>query len=191
MIKIEPRRIRKVKLTKKSTELNVKLERIEIHYEKMVNGQWDAYTMNCGQRARPELYDALRELLPHAVDLLELPDDYERGAKISGLSISYVGDAEDMGVVMTGQKTLSSCSAPFVFNTPFMMAEENDADQPSLGRAAAVALENVIDEAWKYVEGKRDQMSLFDEDKPTKKSRKKIPIGTTVLGTGPGAERIQ
>ena len=209
------RRIRKVKLFEKG-------EKIEIHYETLVNENWDLYTMICNQRARPEFYDAMQELAPHACELLDLPEMWGNGVRITGITLSYGGENETMGAVMSGQKSLVRSSAPFCFNTPHLPAEsysgDEESDSPRLEIGTVDAINALCDEAWLYVQGSREQMGLFDEqpisidgkpisemtalevkrvqigreqEKADKKTRKKIPIGTTVLGTGPGAGRIQ
>lgn len=162
------RYIKKVKITKD--------DKIEIHYERYINENWDQFSLICAQAARPDFYQALKALVVDVVEILDLPEMYGFGITVQGVTFSYGGEAGVMGAVIVARKALVNSNAPFCFNTPHKSAAPyttDGDDSKCLTSDCVKRLEVLMQEAWDYVEGHRAQLDLFDETEQESESEKK------------------
>jgi len=123
---------------------------------------------------RPELDKTLQALKPEALKICELPDDYGKNMRVSGVSLSHKQDV--MGATITLVKKLTHSNTPFVINTPFLPSEPyNHADQnaPTLSTITVKLIETLVDEAEEYIDGDRAQMEMTVAKPETKKKNKK------------------
>ena len=166
-------RFKKIKITSD--------DKIHFEYEKMnKNGDWDTHTMTSSQLARPELYHALDNLIPHIVVICELPveDHLQHAYTMKGVSFSYGGDEDVMGVTMTATRSLDESNAPLVLNTPHKPADSYSpgADETNLLPYECVKdLRLLCERAEDYLAGKRAQADLFDEPEGIPMSLEEIP----------------
>jgi len=142
-------------------------EEIQIQYEtKRQVGEDEEVTLTTltsKDKPRPEFDQALHRLIPHVIDICELPKPYKQGMEISGVSYSYGGDDETMGATITALKTLAATNAPLVLNTPHKPSApySEGADKSNCLTGEAVEhLEGVIIEAEKFINGDRAQGEL-------------------------------
>lgn len=151
------RRLRKLKLGKDG--------KVELAFQQRAEPErpWDDFAMTCNDAPRPEMATALQALVPDLLDICELPEDYRSGLTIASVSLSYGGDEETMGAVMTGLKALCTARAPLVLNSPHLPSEpySDGADEPTLPAETVAKLATVEGEAFLYVDGDRAQGSLF------------------------------
>jgi hypothetical protein len=151
------RRIRKVKLTKE--------EKIMIVFEQMAGGDWDEYSLTCSEKALPSFYQAVQDLVPHVIEMCELPADYAERIIVRGVSVSYGGEAEVMGATITAQMTLMKSNCPLNLNTPHKASDsysESDADPNQLlSDNCIAALKALYRECERYIDGERAQGKLF------------------------------
>ena len=168
--------------------------RIELRFQVWSGGAWDEYRMICNEQARPGFYARLEELAPFAVEIVDLPEMYGNGIRVSGVSLSYGGDEDVMGAVITAQKALTTSNGPFIFNTPHKPSEPytpDGDDSVCLSAECVLAIEQLCEEGWKYVSGQRAQAGLFDaagetapaESRPAKKSKAGLNV-TLIPGGG-------
>lgn len=159
-------RIRKIKLSK--SERTGK-ERLRVDYM-LPTGDEDWREFSQTDRAEdlpPEFLKALEDLVPQALEILELESEYGEGMKTSGVSLSYSDDeANTMTVVLTLQKTLSSTPSPFVLNTPAKPCTPyggGDDDSNCVSVGMVVALETLLQATRFYLSGQRstEQLSLL------------------------------
>lgn len=108
----------------------------------------------------PEFREAFAALVPHVVQLLELPEDYGEGMKVTSVSIGR-NDHQGLGVVITALKKISGAKAPLVINTPHVV--EIDESGPEMTDALFHAIEELEARAARYVQGHRAQGDLFEE----------------------------
>src|SRR5690348_7581123 len=101
-------RIKKVKKNSKGV--------VTIHFQRPNGDEWDDFTMACKSYPHPDFLAALAALVPHVITICELPTPYAEGLAVSGVSFSFKED--NMGAVITAQKTLKTHPAPFILNTP-------------------------------------------------------------------------
>lgn len=112
---------------------------------------------------RPEFVAAMRALVPHVLEVLELDQaGWEDTLTVSGLSINEEDDGR-RGLVCTCRRALGIANAPLIINTPhlreFMDDEQLKGFLPDDMLAAMAAVEQ---EAALYLKGKRAQADLFD-----------------------------
>lgn len=154
-------RFKKIKITSD--------DKLHIEYEKQNDlGTYDEYAMKSSEEALPSMYHAFDNLIPHVVEICELPDgdNLQHVYTIKGVSFSYGGDDEVMGATITATRALKNTNAPLVLNTPhkpqYAYADGAD-DSNCLTSECVEDLLLLCDEAQKFLDGKRAQTSLFDE----------------------------
>lgn len=151
-------RIKKVKITKDN--------KINIVYEKSVNSGWDEYSFTCSDEPRPELYEALKALAPHVIEMCELPESYLPRIDVRGVSFSYGGQNEVMGATIIAQMALDNSHVALNLNTPHKASEPYNPEGPAdemqlLSNECVEALGELCDEVERYIKGDRAQQSLF------------------------------
>lgn len=138
--------------------------RIAIEYEKESTGNpelVDELSINSPDRPMNSFYTAMEGLRPHVCVICELPEDYAKTMTISGLSLTYAHDV--MGVVITAKKDLKHSPSPLVINTPHKPIEpysKGGDDSNCLTSDQCVAIDQVIQEALRYIRGERLQAML-------------------------------
>lgn len=116
-------------------------------------------TVESKDEPKDSLKAALQALCPHAVAMCEIPVAWEAGAEVRSVKIKHA-DA-GVGVVITCVKELSTGQV-CCLNTPYTV--ENNEHGAQLTDEAAVAVDKLMAEALKYVDGNRAQGSLFKDD---------------------------
>lgn len=115
---------------------------------------------SCSEDKHPDFQKALTDLAPLAISLLGLPVEYVNGVTVSGVSISE-NEHQGMGAVITLLKEIPGINSPFVMNTPHVHnAEEGGSIMPT---ALRNQIKTLVDEAQAFVNGKRAQGNLLDE----------------------------
>jgi hypothetical protein len=115
------------------------------------------------QQPRDEAFTAaFNALKPIALDVLELPD-YANDASISGVTFTF-NNKQGHGCVFTIRKSLARIAAPFWINTP-LVTEDREAGGLGVLKAEYVeAVVAVLRHAVEFIDGKRGQMEMFDDD---------------------------
>lgn len=147
-------RIKKVKVTPE--------KRIHIEYLKENNDNWDEYSMTSCDRAKDSFYDCLNELRQAVIEICELPESDLNRIVVLGVSFSWARDI--MGATIIAQRILLRSNVALNLNTPHKAAEfytEEGDDKQLLPIWVIDALNDLISECVKYVDGDRAQMSLF------------------------------
>lgn len=152
-------RLKKVKITKEN--------KIMMIYEKQSQtGSYDEYQFSCSEKARPEFYDAMKNLAPHVIEMCELPDDYLPRIDVKGVSFSYGGDKEVMGATISAAMKLNDSYCDLNLNTPHKASDsysEGPADEMQLLSDDCIhALNLLCKEAQLYIDGDRAQGKLFE-----------------------------
>lgn len=130
---------------------------------------WDQYTLSCKDQARPELIEIFRKMAEHAADICEILFNPNR-MFASGISFSYPADDKPPNcyLVITAQKELEYSGSPLILNTPVrpQKPENGMPDDFCWSEELAADIEDLKEEAWKYISGERAQQSLFEEQPP-------------------------
>lgn len=115
------------------------------------------------EEARAEFYSAFAALAAPALALIEASSDWSERTTPIGLSISH---SEDLGIgaVITCLVKCPQTTAPLVINTPHLseQASEGNDNAPVLPGIMAGAIYDVIEEATKFMDGRRAQLDMFE-----------------------------
>lgn len=146
----------------------------------------DEFSLKCNEPPLESFKDSLKALVPYVVKDLELPDSYATTLKVRGVTFSFGGEFDTMGAVVTSLKTLRNSNAPLVLNTPHKTVEpynEGGDESNCLSLGFCSALDDVIEEAIKYVQGNRaqQQLPLKNKEKPENQRGRETPQETLTL----------
>lgn len=158
-----PIRIKKIKYSDSE-------EKISMTFEKLVNDQYDEYQFTSSEEAAPEFYDALKALVPHAIELLELPKKDIGRCHVYGVRFTYTGEAETMGAIMNVKRDLIYTGSCTVLNTQAKKCSPGDeeyTDDNYFTEECVTALWALERECRAYINGKRNQISLFGDNGET------------------------
>lgn len=152
-------------------KISTKDKKVIVTYEKNVNGNWDEYSFSSSERAKPSFYEAIKKLAPHVIDLCELPSEYLSRIEAKGVSFSYGGDMDVMGATITASMELDHSNCNLNLNTPhkpsapYNSEQEEPFDDQCLSDECVACLDNLCYEAQIYIDGEREQISLFPDNK--------------------------
>ena len=129
----------------------------------------DEVSLKCSEPPRPEFIKALAAFDRHVMIMCELPEDYLKRITTKSVSLNYGGPNETMGATITASMELYDSYAPLNLNTPnkpVEMYDENAAENPMavLSEECINSIDNLIDEAGKYLDGERAQGKLFKDN---------------------------
>lgn len=155
------RQITKIKLGKES----------KVHIEYRVprstedGDDYDLFTLDCVDKPLPAFEDAMMELRKHVLDICEMPADDLEVMKVivKGVSFSYSGDDDVMGATIIAIKTLNKSNTRLMINTPHKFSQphsENQGAEMCLSYDCIMVLEELIEQAEKYLDGERAQLKL-------------------------------
>lgn len=125
----------------------------------------DEYDLVCHDNPLPSFLKAIEALAPHVCTLCEFPA--RDAAKIIPTGITCRGKDDSILALITAKKPVKKGNRVFNIATPILPMHE-DADNPAADHmepAEAKAIEKVIAEAERYVDGERAQGQIqFGED---------------------------
>lgn len=159
------RRVRKIKVDKTGKKITIDWE---VQVGNTVN--YDEYHMKCSDRARPEFYEALKDLAQDVIKLLEYPVTWINDITVRGVSFSYSDDGVK-GAVITASRELHYSVTPENCNTPHKPYEMYSADAEDTDGTIVMPedtqkrLDWLDDEANRYIDGDKAQQRLdFEEE---------------------------
>lgn len=136
---------------------------IKITYEKTSKQSEDEITSKSGDMPLQSffnIWNGLRVWVNHICEI----DDSSDTVKLTGVSLSWGGENETMGCVLTAQKDLEFSSAPLNLNTPHKIEDfysQNGGDENQLmDRKMVKQVEELIEETLKYLRGDRAQQKM-------------------------------
>lgn len=157
-------RIRKVKNSKDIIRITYQLPD-----EHGVYSEEREYSLTDKEKAAPGFYQAFLNMRRHVNVNCETNYD-EHNITVTGVSISYSdrGEITDlMGCVISATVELKNSNAPVNLNTPFKTEYEFGLEDFGLDSSLCLSdecvtdVETLIEEAKRYVNGEREQGSLF------------------------------
>ena len=148
---------------------------IFIGYTKKTKNHADVRTSKCNEPPRPELHQAFFNLQKHAAHILGFTEALQTlRLKVHTVNFTYEIDGR-MGATMCCTYKCPNGEETNI-NTPPMKCPASESKAKSdkyFTEDAVKALWALEAEARKYLEGKRAQTSLFDEENKTSKSEDK------------------
>lgn len=153
---------------KRIKKIKVKDGKIFLEWHVDKNGgfdNYDTYTMECREQARPELYEALHKLAEEMRKICELPntDEERKRLCVKGVSYAYNDKEGIMGAMLIGSRELYDCVAPLNINTPCLWEAAKD-ERQEMTQDMYDVLYELQEECQKYISGDRAQMSLFKKE---------------------------
>ncbi|HEY9610485.1 hypothetical protein [Allocoleopsis sp.] len=136
--------IHKIKVTKNGVSI--------IYDDPAFSGEPDGVAREGKGEARPSFYKAMNALRDNVINICLLDPNGWDAAEITGVTLKHLDG--DIGVVITAQNKNEELASPININTPYLIADQE----------LKAKLERVQAEARDYLNGKRAQVSLFDED---------------------------
>lgn len=145
--------------------------------QKIGKSGWAKIAIEQPERARPEFYDALKQLASHVVQICELPQSYKDDIDVTGATFSYDDDTKTVGATIIAKKKLAHSQSPFNIATPHKFEHAANAELKGdklifLTPGAANDLRILRDEAIQYIKGERAQGDLFKGNGQAKKAKK-------------------
>jgi len=148
-------------------KISYKNEIMEVHYSVLKKGgKEDYFTIRSGDQPLPSFRNLLMKLRPTVIDMMELPNNDEEVKRITinQVSFDYSGDDNVMGAVISAKRKLNYSGTNMALNTPHKFAKKAKGASSSVFNKAVIdLLEDLQDEAEKYVNGERQQGELFDK----------------------------
>jgi hypothetical protein len=149
------------------TKIQKSGEKITIEYKKANPSRpddQDKFKLESKEAPRPEFNTALQGLEPHILEILQLPSDYGDAMTVTGLSITESSGIRK--IILKAKKELVDSNSPFNISTPKkpdgVISEDAEGDDVLTDKALE-AIDDLIDEAERYVRGERNQ-SMLDLD---------------------------
>lgn len=148
------------------TKIKVKDKFILLRWEKFESStkNWDIYELESADPPRPELREELEKWSAHIAKICELPEEYAKRITVRGISISYTEDG--LGIVASGTMELKTNAAPLCINTPYKpdSVGENMSEDFALTGEQWQDLDDLCEEAYRYINGDRAQQNLFSQE---------------------------
>lgn len=158
-----PRNFTKIKNTGKSVAIEWSTKRTTASKAE----EHQSHQLECPERPRPAFDTALQTFLPFLLRILGAPVEWSDNTKVTGVSLNKEEDGR-RGLVLTATRKCPFGAAPIALNTPHLR-ESQDATKekgalfwlPGMDEA----VDQMIHEAEKYLEGDRAQGELFSSEK--------------------------
>lgn len=158
-----------VKINK--VKYNESEDKIFVAYTQNIDGKTDIRTSKSNDKAAPEFYTALNALRSHAGGILGFTEAQIAVLVPHTVTFSYTKN-DIMGAIISCKYSTPNAKVINI-NTPLMYCPEDEVDAQSLGyfdEETVKALWEVEMQTRKYLDGKRAEMSLFDDEEEADES---------------------
>nr|DAI65745.1 MAG TPA: hypothetical protein [Caudoviricetes sp.] len=153
----------------KSIKYSKSGQKLIINFDKNVNGNLVEYQATYTEEPRPEFVRAFSDLAGDVLDILDFSKIEGMIDRIHpyGLTIRRQKSDGALRAIITAKLDVPQYNTCIAINTPILteMTSDNKGESGSYFNAATVKkIQNVLNETYLYITGKRAQMSLFEED---------------------------
>lgn len=151
--------------------------KVTIKYQRLNKiGEWDDHEMETKTEPHPDFIRSLNAMGNHLQDMCEQYTATGDPAPCDARSVTvtWSGDPEIMGCVISGGRSLDWSYQPLNINTPHKTAEshsEHEDEMQLLTTECVEDLEKLMQEAWSFIQGKRAQGDLFKSNEGTTMKR--------------------
>lgn len=156
------RRITKVKTNGVHTIIEYERERDDDHEN-------DVVTIDSTDTPKASFKNALKALVADVVEVLEENLSVQEG-KFTIRGVTFVWKKGNMGAIITAMKESSRRKSPILINTPIAFVSpfgEGEGEQHCLGAETVARLQKLQKEAWKFVDGIREDLLFSSDDETT------------------------
>jgi hypothetical protein len=176
-------------------KIAIKKDNVDIEYEDSnAAGTFDVMSLKAKDEPAPEFHKAMDDFKPIFIRLCELNKLDEGKIVVTGVHLSYHGDNNRMGIVISGYKKLVNYVGIVTMNSPCMLEREDKANpKKDIPDDLSECFEELWKQADKFLKGYRAQTKIDfsankdTPEKPTKgkpKSEKKEKV-SKATGTVP------
>ncbi len=171
-------------------KIAIKKENVDLEYEDSnAAGTFDVMSLKAKDEPAPEFHQAMEAFKPIFIRLCELNESDKAKIIITGVHLSYHGDNNRMGIVISGYKKLVNYVGIVTMNSPCMLEREDKANPK---KDIPDDLTECFDELWKqadkFLKGYRAQTKIEfsgakEQEKPknAEAKPKKKHIDTGIL----------
>jgi hypothetical protein len=157
-----PRFKTKKELKMRYRKIAIKKESVDLEYEDSnAAGTFDVMSLKAKDEPAPEFHQAMENFKPIFIRLCELNESDKAKIIITGVHLSYHGDNNRMGIVISGYKKLVNYVGIVTMNSPCMLEREDKANPK---KDIPDDLTDCFDELWKqadkFLKGYRAQLSI-------------------------------
>lgn len=143
-------------------------EKLVIYFDKNINGNLVEYQATYSETPRPEFIRALSDLAGDVADILDFSGFEGMVDRIHpfGLTIRRKNDGA-LQAIISAKLDVPQYGTCIAVNTPILaeMTADNKGEGGNYFNAATVKkIQNVLNETYLYITGKRAQMSLFEDE---------------------------
>lgn len=148
----QTKKIKKIHIKKKKTG-----DQINISYEVYEKGDVKTVVFSSEDEPLHSFTQALEDLTDCIAKIFQFSPKYAESLEARGISLSYQGADERMGAVFSAVMTRETSSRPFNLHTPLLLepSEDGDDDGPVLSPACLKRIDDLVSEAYDYLDGKR------------------------------------
>lgn len=143
---------------------------IELHYRvKKADNKYDILSLKCPEDPLPSFLQAFMDLRKHLLVICEIPVDKDTIERLSvkGVTLTYSGEDSVLGAIISGSLKLTRSNDSLILNTPHKLTDfpgDVGDSKMLMDSECAKALEHLIAEAEKYLNGDRAQEELFSDE---------------------------
>jgi hypothetical protein len=123
---------------------------------------YERVTFKSNRDAQQEFYNALAELRPHAIDMLEIDESEITRVQVKGATFKRTKEGI-MGVAILCERAMNHSLTPLRIETPHYIAEsysEDGSEENILAEDCVAILTKLKKEAVEYVNGATDQIAM-------------------------------
>lgn len=144
---------------------------IQIDYEKYRDSYWDTLRLTSEEKAAPEFYDAFQYLGSHIAAIMSFTGEVmEHRIRPNEVVLAYSSSGElsvkfgfKLYLPISGESV--SIMTPALKKPPSTMKNPTGAEHPKfMATQTWEAVQHLLDETEKYINGKRAQGNLFEAD---------------------------
>lgn len=150
----------------KITKVRYAGDKVTVCYEADDDSQRTAVEVAGKDEPHTSFREAMAALIPTVAAVLDLPLPYfqAEGTEARQVTVKYY-DADQRGFVISAVRPVEGSNSPFVIHTPHMKEARQDEDgelsETGLAEQDVEAIDLVLSEAQRYLDGHRAQGDLF------------------------------
>jgi hypothetical protein len=160
-------------------KIAIKKDNVDIEYEDSnAAGTFDVMSLKAKDEPAPEFHKAMDDFKPIFIRLCEFPESDKAKIIITGVHLSYHGDNNRMGIVISGYKKLVNYVGIVTMNSPCMLEREDKANpKKDIPDDLSECFEELWKQADKFLKGYRAQTKIDftpDREAPEKPVKEKL-----------------
>lgn len=160
-----PREKKTMAIDKRFTKISYNEKEVVLEWTTKDGADTRAVDLKCPEEPHLDFRIALQALREDVLAIVEVDDAYGDGMRVQSVSLSRGEKSGLRGAVITAMKTLAIANGPLAIHTPHLVeddeSDDNGAEAKSTEKRGVMPIgmltriEELEDEAWEYIGGKR------------------------------------